>query len=208
MFLCIQLFLVCFVHLPGKFKREREFFLFHVDKRKLSNLCGVGIWCTRKCTVFKRAWTTREHTRGDLGHFISQTTILPTIHERVENSGREHHEIHPRNHETRMPHGTFVHAQENEHAKLRQIARKRNEDDRDHRFIHATVRSLFTRSVRSHVLEDKKRNSMIRDGLKLMDFTKRFYIELCGAYKKDHIYKRISTTKLWTLILHACLFMI
>jgi hypothetical protein len=40
---------------------------------------------------------------------------------------------------------------------------------------------LFTRSVRSHVLEDKKRNSMIRDGLKLMDFTKRFYIELCGV---------------------------
>ena len=130
-----------------------------VRRLKVSNFCCVRRHgrARYRTVVLRGARFSLEYTRRKLGHFVPQTTILPTVHERVQSCCRKQHEVHPRNDETRMPDGTFVHAQENEHAKLRQVARERNEDYRDHGLVHSTICGLFTCSMCCHVLVDRER---------------------------------------------------
>ena len=112
-------------------------------------MCG----CTSFSTIFRRAWIAREHTRGEFDHFALEPAILPAVHKWVEGGRRKGNEVHPGNHETRVQHGTFVHAQESEHANLGQEARERHEDNCDHGFIHTTVSGILNCSMRRNVLK-------------------------------------------------------
>ena len=46
-----------------------------------------------------------------------------------------------------------MHAQDNENAKQRQVARERHEDYRDDGFIHATISGVFTCALRGVLKE-------------------------------------------------------